>query len=234
MPQDFSGAMVNRDSYERRLDGIIFGMNPREGFFKGTEFYHPDLKFRISFPSGWNTFNGKQAVAAMSPQQDAMIELTMVKEGSADQAARAFLSAEGMQAGSVTRSRVNGLAAAEAPFGAATQSGTVRGVAVFVEYAGGVYRLLGYGPESRWPTYQSVAQRALYTFGPLTDPTILNVQPQHLDVLVLDRRTTIAELAQQRPAPVPVATLALLNQVEENTALEPGRLVKWVVGQPLP
>jgi hypothetical protein len=68
----------------------------------------------------------------------------------------------------------------------------------------------------------------------LTDPTILNVQPQHLDVLVLDRRTTIAELAQQRPAPVPVATLALLNQVEENTALEPGRLVKWVVGQPLP
>lgn len=234
MPQDFSGAMVNRDSYERRLDGIIFGMNPREGFFKGTEFYHPDLKFRISFPSGWNTFNGKQAVAAMSPQQDAMIELTMVKEGNADQAARAFLSAEGMQAGSVTRSRVNGLAAAEAPFGAATQSGTVRGVAVFVEYAGGVYRLLGYGPESRWPTYQSVAQRALYTFGPLTDPTILNVQPQHLDVLVLDRRTTIAELAQQRPAPVPVATLALLNQVEENTALEPGRLVKWVVGQPLP
>ena len=234
MPQDFAGTIVNRDSYERRLDGIIFGMNPREGFFKGTDFFHPDLRFRISFPSGWSTFNGKEAVAAMSPQQDAVIELTMVKEGNADQAARAFLSAEGMQAGTVTRGRVNGLTSSEAPFGATTQSGAVRGVAVFVEYGGGVYRLLGYGPESRWPTYQGVAQRALYSFGQLTDQAILNVQPQHVDVLVLDRRTTIADLAQQRPAPVPAATLSLINQVEVTTPLEPGRLVKWVIGQPLP
>jgi len=28
--------------------------------------------------------------------------------------------------------------------------------------------------------------------------------------------------------------LALINQVDENTTLEPGRLVKWVVGQQLP
>jgi len=234
MPQEFAGTIVNRAGYERRLDGMIFGMNPREGFFKGTEFFHPELRFRISFPSGWGTFNGKQAVAAISPQQDAVIELTLVKEGSADQAARAFLSEEGMQGGSVTRGRVNGLTASEAPFAATTQSSVVRGVAVFVEYGGGVYRLLGYAPESRWPAYQSVAQRALYSFGPVTDPAILNVQPQHLDILVLDRRTTIAELAQQRPSPVPVATLALINQVEETTPLEPGRLVKWVVGQPLP
>jgi hypothetical protein len=33
---------------------------------------------------------------------------------------------------------------------------------------------------------------------------------------------------------VPAATLALVNQVEVDTPLEPGRLVKWVVGEPLP
>lgn len=234
MPQDFAGTIVNREGYERRLDDMIFGLNPREGFFQGTEFFHPDLRFRISFPSGWSTFNGKQAVAAISPQRDAVIELTLVKEANADQAARAFLSEEGTQGGNVTRSRVNGLAASEAPFAATTESGPVRGTAVFVEYGSGVYRLLGYSPESRWPAYQGVAQRALYSFGPVTDAAILNIQPQRLDVLVLDRRTTIAELAQQRPSPVPVATLALINQVEPQTPLEPGRLVKWVVGRPLP
>lgn len=234
MPQEFAGTIVNRDGYERRLDGMIFGMNPREGFFKGTEFFHPDLRFRISFPSGWKTFNGKQAVAAMSTEQDAVIELTLVQGSNADQAARAFLSEEGMQAGTLTRGRVNGLTASEAPFGATTQSGAVRGTAVFVEYGGAVYRLLGYSPESRWSAYQGVAQRALYSFQPLTDQSILNVQPQHLDILVLDRRTTIAEMAQQRPSPVSAETLALINQVEVQTPLEPGRLVKWVVGQPLP
>ena len=60
---DFGNATVNTQGYERRLDGMIFGMNPREGFFKGTEFYHPDLKLRMSFPSGWQTANSKQASA---------------------------------------------------------------------------------------------------------------------------------------------------------------------------
>ena len=31
---DFTGAVVNRDAYERHLDGMIFGMNPRDGYFR--------------------------------------------------------------------------------------------------------------------------------------------------------------------------------------------------------
>lgn len=232
--QDFTGAIVNRAAYERRLDGIIFGMNPREGFFKGSTFYHPDLRFQIAFPSGWKTFNGKQAVAAQSPQQDAVIELTLAEGSSADQAARAFLSTEGIQAGTVNRGSINGLTASEAPFAATTEGGTVRGTALFLEYGNSVFRLLAYSPAERWSAYQGMAQRALQSFSRVTDPAILSVQPQHLDVFTIDRRTTIAELAQQRPSPVPVARLALINQVEETTPLEPGRIVKWVVGQPLP
>lgn len=232
--QDFSRATVSRDAYERRLDGVVFGMNPREGFFKGTAFYHPDLKFQVAFPSGWKTFNGKQAVAAQSPGQDAVIELTLVKESSADQAAQAFLSATGIEGGPPTRGSVSGLTSSEAPFAAKGESGTVRGNAVFVEYGNSVYRLLAYGTDAGWPGYQGVAQRALRSFARLTDPAILNVHPQRVDVITVDRRTTIAQLAERRPSPVPVATLALINQVDATTPLEPGRIVKWVVGEPLP
>ena len=231
---DFSRATVNREGYERRIDGIIFGMNPREGFFKGTEFFHPDLKFRIAFPSGWQVANTKQTVGAQTTQQDAIIGLTLAAGSSADAAARAFLAQQGVQAGTLTGGKVNGLTAASAPFAAATEQGTLRGNAVFVEYGNNVYRLLAYGTEATWADHQAAAQRALSSFGPLTDPVLLNVQPQHLSVFTLDRRTTLAELARQRPSPAPVATLALINQVEASTPLEPGRIVKWVVGQPLP
>jgi predicted Zn-dependent protease len=231
---DLTGAVVNRDGFERRLDGMIFGMNPREGFFRGSEFFHPDLRFRITFPNGWQTFNAKSAVAAQSPQQDAIIELTLAQGSNADQAARSFLSTQGVQAGTLTRANINGLPAAQAPFAASTQSGTLRGTAVFVEYGNNVFQLLAYAPEASWPARQSEAQRAVSSFGPLNDPAILSVQPQHVSLITLDRRTTIAELARQRPAPVSVAMLALINQVDENTPLEPGRIVKWVVGQPLP
>ncbi len=232
--QNFSGAIVNRDAYERRLNGVVFGVNPREGFFKEATFYHPDLRFHIAFPSGWKTFNTKQAVAGQNTEQNAVIELTLVKQSSADLAARAFLSGTGIQGGTPTRGSVSGLTTTEAAFAASTESGTVRGSVLFVEYGTNVYRLLGYGTEAGWSGYQAVVQRTLRSFGRLTDPAILNVQPQRVDVITVDRRTTIAQLAQQRPSPVPAATLALINQVDATTPLEPGRIVKWVVGQPLP
>jgi hypothetical protein len=50
----------------------------------------------------------------------------------------------------------------------------------------------------------------------------------------ISQRTTIDALLQQRSSPISAETLALINQVERQTTLEAGRLVKWVVGQTLP
>jgi len=233
-PQDFTGVAVNRDTYLRRLDGLVFGNNPREGYFKENQFFHPDLRFRMTFPEGWTTNNGKQAVVAVSPQKDALVEVSLAKEQTADAAARAFLSQKGFTSGYPVRTSIGGLPAVSAGFAAATEGGTLRGTAVFVEHGGAVYRLLGYAPEARWPTVQPTAERALQTFARLTDPVALAVQPQRVDIVRLDQRATIEELARKRPSPVPAATLALVNQVEPQTPLEPGRLVKWIVGPALP
>jgi predicted Zn-dependent protease len=233
-PQTFSGTAVNRDAYLQRLDGLVFGNNPREGYFKGGEFFHPELRFRITFPDGWKTSNEKQAVAAVSPDQDALVELSVAKEASADAAARAFLGQQGVTGGYPTHASIGGLPAVSADFAAATDNGTLRGIVVCVEHRNAVYRVVGYAVEARWPGYQATVERALRSFQPLGDPAALNVQPQRLDIVKLDRRTTIADLARQRSSPVSPATLALLNQVEPETPLEAGRLVKWVVGAPLP
>jgi predicted Zn-dependent protease len=229
-----TGTVVNRDAYLRRLDGQVFGANPREGFFKGSLFMHPDMRFQLTFPAGWATHNGKQAVVAVSPGKDAVVELGAAGGTSADAAARAFLAQEGITGGATSRSTQSGLRAVSAPFGAATQDGTLRGMVLFVEHGGAVYGLVGYAPEARWPTHQAAVDRALRSFQPLTDRTALNVQPHRLDILTLDRRSTIEALARQRSSPASAAMLALINRVELQTPLEAGRLIKWIVGQPLP
>jgi len=234
LPQNFSGAAVNRDDYLRRLDGLVFGNNPREGYFKDNQFFHPDLRFRVTFPEGWTTSNGKQAVVAVSPQKDALVEVSLAKEQTADAAARAFLAQRGFTSGDPVRASVGGLPAVSAAFAAATESGTLRGTALFVEHGGAVYRLVGSSTERRWPAVQAAAERALRSFARLTDPAALVVQPQRVDIVRLDRRTTIEEMARQRPSAASAATLALVNQVDPQTPLEPGRLVKWIVGQALP
>ena len=203
-------------------------------FRSGAEFFHPELRFRITFPDGWKTSNAKQAVAAVSPDQDALIELSLATETSADEGVRAFLGQQGYTGGYPTRANIGGLPAVSAGFAAATDNGTLRGVVVCVEHRGAVYRIVGYAVEARWPAYQVTVERALRSFRPLTDPAALSVRPQRLDIVTLDRRATIADLARQRSSPVAAATLALLNQVEPKTPLEAGWLVKWVVGPPLP
>jgi predicted Zn-dependent protease len=236
-PQDFAGTVVNREVYLRRLEGLVYGSDPREGYFKGGQFFHPGLKFRLTFPEGWTTNNGKQSVVAVSPQKDAAVELALATEATADAAARAFLSQRGVTSGYPSRAAVGGLPAVSVGFAAATENGTLRGSALFVEYGGGgggggggaVFRLIGYSTEARWPAYQPIAERSLLSFARLTDPAALGVEPQRVTLVRTDGRTTITELARHRPSPLPAATLALINQVEPDTPLEGGRLVKWVV-----
>lgn len=234
LSQDLSGSMVNRNSYQQRLDGMVFGDNPRAGYFQENRFFHPDLRFRLIFPAGWATNNGVQAVIAVSPGKDGAVELSQAGETGADAAARVFLAQKGLSGGAPLRANVNGLATVSASFTVATENGALRGRALFVEHRGAVYRIVGYAPEARWSTYQAAAERALESFQVLTDPVALSVQPQRVDIVTLDRRTTIEELARQRPSPASAATLARINQVELGTTLEAGRLVKWVVGAPLP
>ncbi len=60
--------LVGRDEYLRQIDGITFGEDPRQGFFEGSTFYHPDMRFQLQFPEGWKTQNTPSAVVAREPE----------------------------------------------------------------------------------------------------------------------------------------------------------------------
>jgi predicted Zn-dependent protease len=182
------GGTVGRDRYLSRIDGIVFGENPRNGFFRGSLFLHPDLEFQINFPEGWQTQNMPQAVAALSQEKDAVIQLTLAEGGSANAAAESLLGKEGIRRGSTSRRSVNGLPARWDYFAVTTQDGKeLRGLVVFIEYAGRVYQILGYTTAERMGSYDTVFQRSLSSFDRLTDREALNVQPRRIEVVTLDR-----------------------------------------------
>jgi predicted Zn-dependent protease len=229
-----TGTVVNRDAYLRRLDGMVFGENPREGFFRGEAFYHPDLRFQLSFPRGFKTQNQKQAVAGVSEAQDAMVALTLAAGSSPEEAARRFLSQQGLQAGRSGRDTIGGLPAYTSFFEAATEQGVLRGEVAFVAYDGKVYRILAYTPAARFATYQNAFDAAIRSFGPLTDSRYLDVQPKRIDIVRVDRETSLEDFARANPSTVEVATIGLINGVGANERLRAGALAKRVVGGRLP
>jgi predicted Zn-dependent protease len=209
----------------------VYGANPRNGFFQGNTFYHPDLRFQITLPSGWQGQNLAQAVMAVSPQQDAMIQLTLAQGNSPENAARTFLSQQGIQAGQASQQTVNGVPAVASTFQAQTEQGVIQGLAAFFTYNGATYQVLAYAPAQRYGAYEAAFRQSLGSFAPVSDSRVLNVQPNKINVVTLQQSTSLAAFNQRTPSTIPLAELAIVNQVEDpNKALPAGTPVKQVTG----
>jgi predicted Zn-dependent protease len=220
---------AGREQYLAQIDGLIYGQNPRNGFFRNATFYHPDLRFSMTFPNGWPAQNLPQAVVAVSPNKDAAIELTLAQGSSPSAAASAFLNQQGIAAGQTVQQQVNGIPAIASTFQAQTEQGVVQGLAAFLEHGGRVYQVIGYTPQQQYGAYDSAFRGALGSFDAVTDPSILNVQPNRVDVVRVPRTQTLAEFNRQNPSAIPIAEAALINQLSGPSAtIQQGAMIKVV------
>ena len=229
--RSLEGTRAGEAEYLQRINRQVYGENPRNGFFQNGVFYHPDLRFRLALPSGWQAQNTPQAVIAVSPQQDAAIQLTLVQAQGAtpETAARQFLSQQGIQPGQAVRETVNGVPAVASYFQAQTQQGTIQGLVAFFGHGGQTYQVLGYAPAQRFGAYDQAIRQVLGSFAPVTDPRVLNVQPNRIEIVRLDQAMTLGTFAERYPSSVPVTELAIINQVEgAGTRLPAGALMKRV------
>ena len=224
-----SGTRIEREAYLRRLEGMMFGEDPRQGYFEENVFLHPELAFRFDFPTGWQTLNGRDAVQGVSAEEDAMIVLTLEDAATPGAARDAFLGEEGIRGGNLSNEAVNGLPAARGDFVATTQQGNLVGAVVFVAHDGNVYRLLGYAPEAQWSARSAAVRGALGSFRRVTDPQVLNAQA---DEIVLVRTTaawSLEEFNRRYPSEVPIETIGTINHVEAGETIPSGTLMKRVV-----
>jgi predicted Zn-dependent protease len=218
------GGRDERTGYLRRLDGLTFGEDPREGYFENGVFYHPELHFRLGFPRGWRTQNARHAVSAMSPQEDAAVVLSLAGTTSPRQAAQEFVSRSGLNAG---RPRGD---ADDVSLEFEARDGSLRGRARFVEHGSRTYRLLGYASRPAFNERRDELEDSLESFRGLDDRRYLDVEPRRLDIVTPDRTMSIAEFAERYPSTVPVTTLALINGIEDGERLPAGQPAKRVVG----
>jgi predicted Zn-dependent protease len=229
--KDLSNTIIKRDQYLAHVRNMTYGEDPRQGFFENGVFYHPDLRFQMQFPQGWQTQNTPAAVMAGSPQQDAIIQLSLAGKASPREAAQQFLSQQGVQAGNTSTSSVNGLPAASGYFQAQTEQGTIQGLVTFLSFNGNTYGIMGYTPAGKLTTYDNVFQQTINSFTQLRNQAALNVQPAKVELVKLTREMTLEQFNSQYPSTIPIEELAIINEIESPTSAIPvGRTVKRVIG----
>jgi len=225
------GMKVEREKYLTMIDGIVFGDDPRQGFFKGDQFYHPQLKFQWRLPSGWAHQNTSQAVAAASPDQDAIIQLQSAGKISPEEAAQKIFSQQGIQAGQPAN--VKGAKIART-FVAQTQQGNIEGLMAFVPFQGNTYMLIGYTKQGGLSKYGPIFTESMGTFSELTDRSALQVTPAKLKIVKIDQPMTVSEFNARYPSSIKLERVALINGVDPGGRIPAGYAKQVVGGTPEP
>ncbi|NOT25460.1 MAG: M48 family metalloprotease [Acidobacteria bacterium] len=228
-----AGALkTNRDPFLMAIDGIVFGEDPRQGYFQKTAFLHPTLKFRLDFPPEWTTANQPSQVAGISTKQDAIIALTLAGKASPAQAANEFLRQEGIQASSPSTAPINGLPAAVGRFSVQTEQGVLAGYVAFIQLDDTTYRILAYTAQTSIGAYEGTFRQAIGSFRRLTDPAALAVKPNVVRLVQIRSAMTIAQFQQQYPSPIPAEQLAAINGAPAaSTSFPAGSWLKRVAAE---
>jgi predicted Zn-dependent protease len=221
---------VERDRYLGQLAGMTFGDDPRQGFFRGNTFLHPDLEFQMTFPQGWKAQNTPSAVVAVSDKQDAAFQLSAAGKISPEDATKRFFQQEGVKAAQVSSGSIQGLPATASYFEAQTQEGALRGIVSFIAHEGVTFQLVGYTPAQAFSAYDPVLRQTIGSFGPLTDSAARSVQAAKVEIVRVPRDMSLAEFNAQFPSTVPLETVALVNGLEKDGRFPAGARAKRVTG----
>lgn len=220
---------VNRNEYLARLDGLIFGEDPRQGYVQDGVFFHPQLTFQFPLPANWKVNNTASQVQMLSPKEDAAMLLTIARGQSPDEAAETFVSQNKVNVVGSDSQTINGFLTRRLQFTLQTEEGNLTGLAHFIQKADLVLMFLGYTESSRFNSYARVFSETLVGFKSLTDPARVNVASEKIKIIKVARTDTLANIlkgygydeARQKQ-------LAVMNAIELADKVPAGTLLKTI------
>ena len=231
--QGRTGLVVNGRGYVQRLDGVVFGSDPRQGYFAGDVYIHPGLRFQLSFPSGWTHQDTRTSVAAQEPGRQAVMQLSLADAGALSPAA--FVQ---QSSGRGTFTDVSGQPERIGGFAAwvgrvslpQSQGAAVVATAAYIRRADTLMvQVLG---RSQQPGDADDAKMraSLRSFQALTDPARLDPRPDRVKVERIPATATLeATLRRLGAAENLFQTDALLNDLATDQTVMAGTLLKLVV-----
>jgi predicted Zn-dependent protease len=216
--------VIDEEPFMSRLDGMVFGENPRDGFVADGAYHHPDLAFRFQVPEGWNLFNGREAVQLQPREGQGLTGLLDLRLDPQEPlaAAREFASQEAIRAGAIEEGSIHGNPAASVSFRATNQDGELAGEMTWIRHDGRTYAFLALSSVPGWSAFGPVVRSVVGSFQEEADPDILRVEPLAVSVVSLPEATAWEDFLRTYPSEVPDPVVAVINQVREGERLDRG------------
>ena len=214
-----------RNEYLQEMDGLYFGDSPDQGVIRNNQLLHAKLGLAIQFPPGWRMQNRPDRVVAVSPKDDALIEL---QQGPKNDQPLASLQ-RGLTLEDGARYDNGTLSGFQAAFAAGTLQGKPV-IAAAVVFNGTQYLIAGMNRDK--PTYdreRSTLRTAINSFHAITPAEKQVARPYVLKLVTTQPGTTMAGLAKTSPLGQDAESqLRLMNDLYPNGEPTPGQRLKIV------
>ncbi len=220
---------INRNSYLKRIDGLILGEDPKQGFVENNSFYHPMMKFQFTIPSNWKLQNTPQQVQMAPENGDALLMLTLAGNGSLEETASKMLEQYKLTLVESKKERINGLNSILMIADQKQEKGTIRVLSSLIQYDGNIFSLMGISELSKSVNYQSAFLSTIRDFKELTAVDKLNRKPEVIRIKTVRQPMTVQAAFQNFDMPANrFEELAILNGMKLNDRLSTGTLIKVV------
>ncbi len=228
-----SPAEHNRDRFLDQIDGIDFGDNPKDGIVRGNRFLHPELRFALEFPEGWDVTNTPSQVAAREPGQPYFMLLQMVDQPrgrTIEEIAVRSMTAARFKRLEGQPTDLNGLAAHVGVY-----QGTIDGIgevtmrAAHIASGRQVYLLGGFAPRDQFARIDRQIDTAIRSYRPLSSSEAAGIRPNRLDFYTVRPGDTWQSIASRGGGFVRANDLAIMNSYGVSEQPKPGERIKIVV-----
>ena len=228
---------VNRESYLKMIDGIVYGEDPKQGFVENNVFYHPVMKFQFAVPALWAVQNTPQQVQMVPKDGRALMILRLAQGNSLENAAQTAVQNFQIKVLDSKQQTVNGLPAIIVLGDQVVEDQTqqqeaqagARVLMYFIQHGGNIYNLIGASSQNDFNAYMQLFQSTMGTFQELNDPSKLNKQPERIRVKTVPQSGTLSQaLSALRVDPKRMEELSVLNGMTLDDRVESGSLIKVI------
>ena len=229
---NLTNPLINRNAYLRRIEGLIYGEDPKEGFRQNNVFYHPVLRFQFPIPANWNYQNTPQQVQ-MAPQDGrALMMLRLAPGNSLQSATDSIIMMYRLSIVDRRNITVNGLSAVYLIADQRPQDPNqpvLRTQSYIIQHNNNLYHLIGVSIINDFNSFVASFDYTMQGFRNLTDPAIINKKPDRVRIKTANSTMTLAQFLRQQNVPESRhEEFSILNGMQLTDNVTAGMLVKLI------
>ena len=224
-----SSLKVNRNSYLKMIDGIVYGEDPKQGFIEQNVFYHPVLKFQFDIPQQWAVQNTPEQVQMAAQDNKAMMILTLAPGGSLEAAAEGILKNYQLTLVESRKGNVNGQSIIAMVADQPSEEQSIRTLIYVIQNGKNNYAMIGVTLLPLFDNYASTFKGSMESFRTLTDQGKINKQPERIRIKTVQQDGTLAQaLKHYGTSDKRMEEVSILNGMSATDKVDKGMLIKII------